>query len=110
MQRCSRCGGILLSDVLDEVGISFQTWHCVICGNWIDSLIRHHQTVTVLPDPGSNARTTIFNGTKGRSLTYRRFQRETSSPTASPALSLAPGTHKPSAKGVHEPRALLCRL
>jgi hypothetical protein len=65
MQRCSRCGGILLSDVLDELGTPLHAWHCVVCGNWIDALILHHQTVTVLPDPGSKARTTIFSGSKG---------------------------------------------
>jgi hypothetical protein len=49
---------------IDGVGVPLRAWHCVVCGNWIDSLILHHQTVTVLPDPGSKARTTIFNDSK----------------------------------------------
>jgi hypothetical protein len=64
MQRCSRCGGILLSDVLDDLGTPVRAWHCVVCGNWTDALILHHQTATVLPNPGSKARTTIFGGSK----------------------------------------------
>jgi len=65
MQRCPRCGGILLGDVLDDLATSLHAWHCVVCGNWLDPLILHHQTVTVLPDPGSKARTIIFSGSKG---------------------------------------------
>ena len=64
MQRCRRCGGILLQDVLEEVGTPLHALHCVVCGNWIDPLILHHQTLTVLPEPG-RARTTIFNDSKG---------------------------------------------
>lgn len=64
MQKCGRCGGILLQDVLEEVGVPLHAWHCVVCGNWIDPLILHHRTVIVLPDPGSRARTTTFNGSK----------------------------------------------
>ena len=61
MQRCGRCGGILLQDVLEEVGTPLHALHCIACGNWIDSLILHHRTLTVLPEP-SKPRTTIFDG------------------------------------------------
>jgi len=61
MKRCGRCGGIMLQDVLEDVGIPLHALHCVACGNWIDSLILHHRTLTVLPEP-SKPRTTIFDG------------------------------------------------
>lgn len=60
MQKCRRCGGILVKDVLEEAGIPLHAWHCVVCGDWIDPLILHNRTLTELPAP-CHARTTIYD-------------------------------------------------
>ena len=60
MQRCWRCGGILVQGVLEELGIPLHALHCIACGEWIDALILNHRKLAVLPEP-SRARTTIFD-------------------------------------------------
>jgi hypothetical protein len=60
MQKCRRCGGVLLPAVLEEVGVPLTALHCLVCGEWVDPLILHHRNLAVLPEP-SRARTTIFN-------------------------------------------------
>ena len=60
MQKCHRCGGVLLQDVLEEVGVPLQALHCIACGEWVDPLILFHRTLVVLPEP-SRARTTIYD-------------------------------------------------
>jgi hypothetical protein len=72
MQKCRRCGGVLLQDVLEEVGVPLHALHCIVCGEWVDPLILHHRKLAVLPEP-SRARTTIFDAAAtGRLLGRRR--------------------------------------
>ena len=58
--QCRRCGGVLLEDVLEEVGVPLHALHCIVCGEWVDPLILRHRKLAVLLEP-SRARTSIFN-------------------------------------------------
>jgi len=71
MQKCERCGGVLLQDVLEEVGEPVHALHCMVCGEWVDPLILHHRKLTVLPEP-SRARTTIFDAATSERHLERR--------------------------------------
>ncbi len=71
MQKCRRCGGVLLQDVLEEVGVPLHALHCIVCGEWVDPLILHHRKLAVLPEP-SRARTTIFDSAASGGLLGRR--------------------------------------
>lgn len=51
MQKCRRCGGVLLQDVLEEVGVPLHALHGLVCGEWVDPLILHHGNLAVLPEP-----------------------------------------------------------
>lgn len=74
MLRCRRCGGILLQDVLEEVGVPLYALHCIVCGEWVDPLIHHHRNLSVLPEPG-RARTTVFDAAATEGLLGRRRAR-----------------------------------
>lgn len=71
MQKCGRCGGVLLQDVLEEVGVPLHALHCMVCGEWVDPLILHHRKLAVLPEP-SRARTTIFDAATSERYLERR--------------------------------------
>ncbi len=74
MQKCRRCDGVLLQDVLEEVGVPLQALHCIVCGEWVDPLILYHRKLAVLPEP-SRARTTTFDASAtGRLLGRRRAE------------------------------------
>jgi hypothetical protein len=52
MQKCRRCDGVLLEDVLKKAGVPLYVLPCIVCGAWVEP--------AVLPEPGRTG-TTIFD-------------------------------------------------
>lgn len=41
--RCDRCGGLMVSEWVGDLGVECENWRCVICGERIDPVVIAHR-------------------------------------------------------------------
>ena len=45
---CTRCGGLIIPEAFRDVGICSLGWHCLLCGEMVDSVILRNRAVPLI--------------------------------------------------------------
>ena len=48
---CTRCGGLIIPEAFRDIGLISLGWHCLLCGEMVDSVILRNRAVSSVTSP-----------------------------------------------------------